>query len=75
MMLLNLFIALLQILLLQILYCCIDMLVFCEQIKSYEEAEKYYLLSLEKDPNYIFSVISYADFLFEVRSDISTAER
>jgi tetratricopeptide (TPR) repeat protein len=50
--------------------------VFLSQIrKDYDEAEKYFKLSIEADPNDSINLISYAVFLREIRKDYDKAEK
>jgi len=48
---------------------------FCEKTKNFEKAEENYLASLEQNPNYILSLVSYAKFLIEHQEDFITAAR
>jgi len=48
---------------------------FCERTKNYEKAEENFLESLEQNPNYILSLVSYAKFISEVDGDLETSER
>jgi hypothetical protein len=42
---------------------------------DFASSERHFLLSLEKNPNYIFCLVSYAKFLSETLQDYDAAEK